>query len=110
MPVREEYWWITASDPETGKPYLIAGGRTEDEARQKGLETLGGIDFQLRKFPTRNLSRASALLRGSKLETTHSLSKAAERLGHEKSIDRDKKLRQKRQEQRQQRRSTSDWS
>ncbi len=107
---KEEYWWITARDPETGKPYLIAGGRTENEARQKGLETLGGIDFQLRKFPTRNLAHASALLRGSKLETTHSLKKAAERLGHNKSIVRDRLSKQKKQEQGQQRRSTSDWS
>lgn len=112
MAVREEYWWITASDPETGKPYLIAGGRTEDEARQKGLETLGGADFQLRKLPTRSLPRASSLIKGNRLEKTHSLRKAAEPIGHEKGIALDKKraeLRKQRQA-RQKRRLTSDWS
>lgn len=82
----ENYWWITATDPDSGKPYLIAGGRTEDEARQKGFEMLGGIDFQLKQLPTRNLQRASSLLKGNRLEETKSLHKAAERLGHERTL------------------------
>lgn len=86
--MREEYWWITAVDPETRKPYLIAGGLKEEEARQKGLEMLGGIDFQLKKLPTRNLARASSLLKGDRLEQTRSLHKAAERIGHDRSLHR----------------------
>lgn len=85
---REEYYWITAVDPDTGKPYLIAGGNTEEIARQKGLEMLGGLDFRIRKLPTRSLSHASSLLKGNRLEKTHSIHKAAERLGHEKSVKR----------------------
>lgn len=90
---REDYWWITATDPESGKPYLIAGGRNEDEARQKAFEMLAGIDFKLVKLPTRNLSRASSLTKGNRLEKTKSLHKAAEHLGHDRSLD---KLRKKR--------------
>lgn len=107
--MREEYYWITAVDPETGKPYLIAGGRTEDEARQKGLETLGGLDFLIRKLPTTNLARASSLLKGDRLEKTKSLHKAAERLGHERSLDRLRdRIRNRRAENR--RRVSGDWS
>ena len=85
---RRKYYWITATDPESGKPYLVFGGSTEDEARQRGLELLGGIDFQLKPLPTRNLSRASSLLKGNRLEQTHSLQKASEKLGHTKSLKR----------------------
>jgi len=85
---REEYYWLTAKDEETGKSYLIAGGVNEEEARQKGLEMLSGLDFRIRKLPTRNLQRASSLLKGNRLEKTHSLHKAAERLGHERSVRR----------------------
>jgi hypothetical protein len=98
--MEHSYWWITATDPENGKPYLIFGGNTEDEARQKGLEMLSGIDFNVRRLPTRDLGRASSMLKGKKLEDTHSLHKASERLGHERSI--------KRRTQR--RTSTNDWN
>ena len=99
---REEYFWLVALDPETSRPYLIAGGRTEDEARQKGLEMLAGIDFQIRKLPTRNLARASSLMKGNRLEKTRSLHKAAERIGHERTLRR----RQQKRRQQQQRRRT----
>lgn len=87
---RKTYYWLTAHD-EDGKPYLIYGGATEDEARQKGLEELGGVDFEIRKFPTRNLARASSMMKGHKLSTEHSLKKASARLGHDKSLSRTKR-------------------
>ena len=85
---REQYFWLVCSDPETGRPYLVAGGKTEEECRQKGLELLGGIDFEIRKLPTRNLARASSLLKGQRLESTKNLHKATERLGHERTVRR----------------------
>ena len=84
----EYYYWLTSRCPETGKPYLIAGGRTEQEARMKGLEVLGGADFQIKRLPTRNLQRASSLLKGNRLEKVHSLRKASEKLGHERTVKR----------------------
>lgn len=86
--MRRDYWWIITRDPETKQPFLIAGGDTEDEARHKGLETLGGIDFEVRALPTRNLARASSMIKGRRLEKTHSLRKASQRLGHDKSVRR----------------------
>lgn len=80
-------------DPDSGKPFLIAGGNTEEEARQKGLDMLSGIDFEIRPLPTRNLSTASAMIRGKRLEDTHSLKQASERLGHERSLRRLKRRR-----------------
>ena len=84
----QRYWWIICKDPDTGKPFLIAGGNTEEETRQKGMEMLGGIDFEVEDLPTRNLSRASSIIRGGRLEDTHSLRQAKERLGHDRSIKR----------------------
>lgn len=89
------YYWIVARD-ETGKPYLIFGSdKSEEDANQQGLEMLSGVDFTIRRFPTRDLSRASSMLKGTKLKETHSLKKATERLGHSKSIARLKRKRQR---------------
>jgi len=92
---RGRYYWIVARDEE-GKPYLIAGGNTEEEARQKGLEMLGGMDFEIRGLPTRNLARASSMIRGARLEDTHSLSKAKQPLGHDRSLRRMQRKRSRR--------------
>ena len=88
---RRKYYWLICQDSDTGKVFLIAGGRTEDEARQKGLEMLAGIDFEIRGLPTTNLQSASAMVRGKRLEDTHSLHRAKERLGHDKSLERYKR-------------------
>ena len=85
---RQRYYWLIAKDPDTGKPFLIAGGNTEDDARAKGIDMLAGIDFEIRSLPTRNLSRASAMVRGVRLEDTHDLRSAKERLGHDRSVQR----------------------
>ena len=88
-----KFYWILCKDPDTAKPYLIAGGNSEDEARQKGLEILSGIDFEIRGLRTRNLARASSMIRGVRLDETHSLKKASERLGHSRSLRRLQKRR-----------------
>ena len=87
MVATRQYYWIVAHD-DTGKPYLIYGGESEEAARDKGLEMLSGIDFEIRKLPTRNLSRASSLLKGNRLEMYHSLKEATRRIGHNKSLKR----------------------
>jgi len=63
-----KYFWIVARDPDTGKTYLIAGGNTEEETRSKGLEMLGGVDFEIRALPTRDISSASRMVRGKGLK------------------------------------------
>lgn len=85
---RRRYYWLICQDPDTGRPFLIAGGNTESEARERGLDMLGGIDFEIRALPTRNLASASSMVRGKRLEDTHSLHKAGERQGHERSLHR----------------------
>ena len=85
---RQMYYWLVCQDPDTKKVFLIAGGRNEDEARQKGLDMLGGIDFEIRRLPTTNLQSASAMIRGKRLESGEGLRKAKQRLGHNKSINR----------------------
>jgi len=95
-----KHFWIVSQDPDTHKPYLIYGcpaREGEESARQKGMEMLPGVDFQIRELPTKDLNRASSMIRGKRLETTHSLKKAGQRLGHGKTVLRDRK-RKKRHE------------
>ncbi len=83
------YYWIVTRDSETGRPYLVFGSdKDEADARQKGLELLGGMDFEIKRYPTRDLNTASAYLRGKRLEETHSLRSAGKRIGHSKSLAR----------------------
>lgn len=84
---RRHHYWLVTRD-ENGKPYLIYGGPTEEEARSKGLEVLGGMDFDIKRLPTRNLQAASSMIRGTRLEQTHSLKQASERIGHSRSLRR----------------------
>ncbi len=86
MTTTRYHYWIVAVEPESSKPYLLYGGTTEEEARQKGLEILGGLDFEIKRLPTRNQARASSLLKGGRLEQTHSLKRASKRLGHDRSL------------------------
>ena len=83
------HFWIVAKDPDTMRPYLIYGSsRSSEECRQKGLELLGNIDFEIKKYPTRDLNTASAFLRGKRLEQSGSLGTAGKRIGHDKSLRR----------------------
>ena len=90
MPEREtkrKCFWILARDPDSGKPFLIFGSdKTEEDARQKAFEMLGGVDFEIHGLYTRNMAKASSIIRGKRLEDTHSLHKASERLGHDRSL------------------------
>lgn len=93
MPQRY-YYWIAVRDPDTGKLNLIFGSdRSEEEARQKAMEMVPGLDFEVKRYPTRSLQAASAFLRGKRLESGEGLKAAQERIGHEKSV---KKIRQRR--------------
>ena len=85
---RRNYYWLTATEPDTGKPYLIYGGVTEEEARQKGLEVLGGLDFDIRSLPTKNLASASEMIHGRRLDETHNLREASRRIGHDRTLRR----------------------
>ena len=89
MSGRRYYYWIVSKDPDTGKPYLIFGSdKDEATARQKGLEMLGGVDFEIKRYPTRDLATASAFLRGKRLEQSGSLGVAGKRIGHDRSLRR----------------------
>ena len=89
MPSQHMCYWILAQDPESGKPFLIFGSdKSEDDARAHGVEMLSGVDFTVKPLRTRNLAMASSIIRGKRLENTHDLQSAKQRLGHEKSIAR----------------------
>jgi len=71
-----------------GKPFLLFGGDTETECRQKGMEMLSGLDFQIKALKTRDISTASRMLKYGKLEKSHNLGEAKQRLGHDRTIKR----------------------
>lgn len=85
---KRKFFWIVCIDPESGKPFLVAGDFDESRARQKGLELLGGVNFELKPLPTTSLARASSMLKGNRLQETHNIHNAAQRIGHERSIAR----------------------
>jgi hypothetical protein len=90
MARRQYHYWIAARD-ETGKPYLIYGCPDRDGesvARNKGIEMLGGLDFVIKRFPTSNMAQASQFWKGFRLESGEGLHQSAQRLGHERSVDR----------------------
>lgn len=82
---RYHYWLVAQVD---GKPVLIYGAPDEPTARQRGFDMLPGTDFELKRLPTRNLQRASSLLKGNKLERKHSLRDAMQKLGHDRTLRR----------------------
>lgn len=86
------HYWLSATDPETHKPYLVYGcpaKEGEPGARARGIELLGGLDFEIKRLPTRDLGKASSMWKGKRLEQTHNLGRAGQRLGHIKSLRRD---------------------
>ncbi len=88
--MRQYHFWIATRD-EAGKSYLIYGCPDRDgesACRDKGIEMLGGLDFEIKRYPTRNLAEASAFYRGKRLERGDGLKAATQRLGHEKSVAR----------------------
>ena len=95
--MRKYFYWLICREPDTGKVFLLSGGEDEQSARNRGLECLGGIDFKIKRLPTRNLASASAQVRGLRLNSGEGLRKSSERQGHQKSLDRLKQRLQKRQ-------------
>lgn len=84
---RHYYYWIVAIRPDA-QPVLIFGGDDENAARMKGLEMLSGVDFDIKRFPTRDRGTASAMLRGKRLEGGAGLDRSMERQLHERGLAR----------------------
>ena len=93
--MREYHWWIycAPSAESGGKPILIYGcpdrGSTggEDGARSKALEMLSGYNWVLKRFPTRELGAASAMVRGKRLASGEGLGASTQRIGHNKTVN-----------------------
>ena len=95
---RQHYWICTQQD---GQPILIYGcpaHQGEEAARQKGIEMLCGINFELHKFPTRDTGKAAQMWKGRILETGHNLRQATTRQMHEGGLKRHLESKRRRQE------------
>ena len=81
----KQYWWIGCTD--NSRQTLIFGSdKSEEDARQKGLEMLPGTNFTIKRLPTRDLATASSMWKGLRLEQTHNLHKSLKHLTHEKGL------------------------
>jgi len=79
--MRREYYWLVCKD-ENGQRYLIFGSdKTADEARQVGF-SMGMNDFEIRKFPTRDMASASHMLKYGIAKEGQDVSLAGKRLRH----------------------------
>lgn len=82
---RRQYYWLVAYRPGE-RPVLIFGGNDEQSAREHGLDMLGSTDFEIKRYPTRDLSTASAFLRGVRLESGEGLDNSLQRQTHERGL------------------------
>ena len=91
--MKEYHWWIVAKD-ETGRPYVVYGCADrgsdggEDNAKIRALDLVGGMDWYVKRLPTRNLQAARAFICGNRLESGLDLRESVARQGHEKSLER----------------------
>ena len=58
----EHYYWCVGRD-ELGKPYLVKGGKTPEDAAKRGYEIIPN-DFKVVDYPTTNLKVANQYLKG----------------------------------------------
>ena len=79
--MRRWYWWLVAKE-DSGQRYLIFGSdKSEEEARQKGFE-LGMSDFDIKRFPTRDVNAASHMLKYGIVKAKRDIRQAGKRLRH----------------------------
>jgi len=86
--MRQFHWWISGLDPHSGKRFLIYGDPQESVCRQKALEMLSGIDFKMKRLPTRDPNAAARMWKGERLAVHHDLSDAMRRQGRSKTLKR----------------------
>lgn len=67
------YWWITGTDPETGKRYLDGPHYTEKEAHDAGFAKFNGL-YEPYCLPTCDESKAKAMLKSKLLEQSGNIS------------------------------------
>jgi hypothetical protein len=82
MPVRRRYWWLVGTDTD-GTPFLVFGSAvSEQEARQKGLEMLGGVNCEVKELHHRDMGAASHEMKGGTLAESKDIHKALRKLRH----------------------------
>lgn len=78
--MRQEHYWIYIPEHQ-GRPLLIYGGTTEEEARGRGFQECDCF-FEVVMLPTKDRNRASSLMKGRLLHQSGDLDSSLRRLGH----------------------------
>jgi len=82
----KSYYWLILRD-KGGKAYLVGPYDSEEEARAKGLSD-GVVDFDIKSYPTRSVSRATQMFKGMRLNRGENVDSVTKRVGHKKSLRR----------------------
>lgn len=79
--LQQEYYWILAVEPKTGRPIVLGAYSSEDEANRVGFAKIDG-SFEVVKLKTRDSSRATKILKYRRFHQTAKLEEATKRAKH----------------------------
>jgi len=77
---QRKWWWITAKRGD-GRDILIFGGASEEEANRRGYEKLA-VPFEITELPTKDITAASRMIKGRRIDTGLGIDKSMEKLSH----------------------------
>ena len=78
---RMPYYYIIIHG-EDGKDFLDGAYHSEREAREKGFLKLKGVSFEVKSYPTHDLTEANRMFRHERLEATGDIYAATSRVKH----------------------------
>jgi hypothetical protein len=78
---KEPFWYIVVLGV-GGKDYLLPGGETEREAREKARTVLGGESCEFKAYYTHDLTEATRQYKHGKLMLTKDINQAVQRVKH----------------------------
>jgi len=78
----QEYYWLLAQDPKSGKSVILGPYVTEDDANRIGFVKLAG-SFEVIPLPTRDPGKATKMLKYRRFHQTAKLEEALKRAKHQ---------------------------
>ncbi len=76
---KQYYYIITKAG---GELFVLGPYNSENEARQKGFEKLSGILYDIKKYPTRDLSRATRMAKYGRFDDDDDMDALGARAKH----------------------------
>lgn len=83
--IGNEYYWIVAKHPNSGKLIILGAYETEEKAYGEGFARIEG-EFKVVSLPTRNTARASQILKYRAWKETANLNYTVDRAMHKTEV------------------------